>query len=368
MSKKIESDLLQLNPFEAYLKNFIDKYPQYRTMIIGTSQQKKYDYKHLMSLLIEEWNNCFPDEEFFLRNSSYHLNEDFFIPPASHVSTFKNLRYMPLILHSHQFIEVNYVLKSAGSAYIDEQNRIVLQDGDILLSLPDSPHTFDAMNSESIILDFFIRLTTFDVVFLNLFSKDDYLSSLFVNAIYGTSHGHILWHCKSDAVLKKLALSAYEEWHSDKKYKDKMVEVIIMEFFLTLMRQHEQEAVFSVPTINNSNEHFQALLNYMRSHYKSVTLTQLAMRYNYSERQVIRLLKEHSGKTFTALRQEIRMNAAIALLKNTNVPVADLAGRLGYSSPHYFSKVFRETFSLTPKEYRANYQSGTSEKRSDTKI
>ena len=62
--------------------------------------------------------------------------------------------------------------------------------------------------------------------------------------IYGDSNGYIIWHCQNDSALKELVLKVYEEWENNLKYCDKMIELLVMEFILILMRSHEDEAVF----------------------------------------------------------------------------------------------------------------------------
>ena len=62
-------------------------------------------------------------------------------------------------------------------------------------------------------------------------------------------------------------------------------------------------------------KNFRSLLNYMQMHYQTVTLSKLALAFNYSERQIIRIFKKNTGKGFSELLTEIRMNKAIQLLK-----------------------------------------------------
>ena len=339
-----------LNHIELFLKEFLNHYPEYQTKIISNTMPSDYD--HLMYLLEKEWTKKYPELPFFLAGSSPHLGEDFFISPSQNVSVIKNLRYFPFILHSHQFIEVNYVVCSDNSSIISENGTTSIEDGDIILCPPGFSHCFKTHNENSCIIDLFLRVTTFDTVFFNLLNNNNYLSALFSNALYNPSQGYIIWHCKNDTRLKDIVLSAYDESENNEKYSDKMLEILVMEFFLMLLRNHEQEAEFSVPYMNSSDEQFRTLLNYMHTHYQTVTLPKLAMQYNYSERQIIRVLKKHSGKNFSELLLEIRMNKALQLLKNPSITISEISTLLGYSSNSYFLKVFKKTFTFTPDDFR----------------
>ena len=96
-----------------------------------------------------------------------------------------------------------------------------------------------------------------------------------------------------------------------------MIELLVMEFILKLMRSYENNAFFSTSYMNRSDESFRAFLNYMQIRYQHITLSQLASSFNYSERQVIRILKKNTNKGFSELLLEIRMNKALQLLKKS---------------------------------------------------
>ena len=89
----------------------------------------------------------------FIRTSFWR----FFIPENQNVCILKNLRYMPLLMHSHQFIEINYVLKSDHSLLIDAEKSTPLQDGDIILCPPNLQHTFQTQNkTASLLISFYV--------------------------------------------------------------------------------------------------------------------------------------------------------------------------------------------------------------------
>lgn len=345
-------ELLVLNEYEQFLKNYLEKNPDMGQNVIGLSGNPELEFEHLRHVLEKEWKKGTHDSPFFLTDVSYYLNEDEFVPKDKHVNVIKNLRYFPLTLHSHQFIEVNFILKSGGSFIIGPDRAVPLSDGDVILSPPGYLHCFKAQNEASIIIDFIIRVTTFDTVFFNLLNGKNYLSSLFLNTLYNPSNGFIMWHCQEDAQLEEIVLRAYKENQNTEKYSDKLVELLVMEFFVLLLRKYEDVAEFSTPYLGNSDKNFQALFNYMQSHYQTISLTELAMKFNYSERQLIRVLKKQSGKNFSELLLDIRMRKALELLKDLSIPVSKIASMLGYSSNSYFTKVFTKTFTFTPEQFR----------------
>lgn len=349
------NSMIELNELELFLESFTSKHPIYREQLIGKEIQDENEYNTLLRIMKREWNKTKPGKDFFLKNSSYHLDEDYFIPYTKNVSIIKNLRYMPLILHSHQFIEVNYVVKGGESYYLDQNNTLPLQDGDVILSPPNFLHVLKANDPNSIIIDMIIRVTTFDTTFLHLLNNNNYLSTMFTNALYSSSHGYVLWRTGDNQLLKEQILRMYDEWNSTDKYSDKMLEIIVAEFFITLMRYFENQVYFSAPYSSNSDERFRILLNYMYAHYQNVSLPKMSIACTYSERQIIRLLRKHTGKSFSALLQEIRMNKALSLLKNPDIPISEISRQVGYSNAGYFNRKFKEVFTFTPEDFRKKY-------------
>ena len=84
---------------------------------------------------------------------------------------------------------------------------------------------------------------------------------------------------------------------------------------------------------------------------KDLTLELLADKLNLRLDAASRLLRQTMGKSYVAYVKEKKLEKAIELL-NQGENVKDIAERLGYSSSQYFIKVFKETYGITPHQYR----------------
>lgn len=65
-----------------------------------------------------------------------------------------------------------------------------------------------------------------------------------------------------------------------------------------------------------------------------------------------RLLKERTGRTFIELLRQCRIDLACELLRNTELPLAEIAGRCGFCDQSYFTRVFHDVKGLTPRQFR----------------
>lgn len=74
----------------------------------------------------------------------------------------------------------------------------------------------------------------------------------------------------------------------------------------------------------------------------------LSTKIRMSERQLQRKIKETTNKSPNQLINSIRLNKAKEVLISTNLTVAEIAFRYGFSSPSYFSKCFKKEFGMNP--------------------
>ncbi|MEA5011609.1 MAG: response regulator [Angelakisella sp.] len=64
------------------------------------------------------------------------------------------------------------------------------------------------------------------------------------------------------------------------------------------------------------------------------------------------LFKRETGMSFTGYVTEVRMEAAAALLRDTEEKTYLIAEKTGYQDPNYFSYVFKKHFGVSPTKYR----------------
>jgi AraC-like DNA-binding protein len=67
-------------------------------------------------------------------------------------------------------------------------------------------------------------------------------------------------------------------------------------------------------------------------------------------------LKGITGMTPNDFIQNIRLKAAANMLKNDlDLNVSDITYRLGFNTPRYFSKCFKDLFGMSPMRYRRQF-------------
>ena len=83
-----------------------------------------------------------------------------------------------------------------------------------------------------------------------------------------------------------------------------------------------------------------------------VTIEELSHRYLINPTTLKTVFKEVYGNSLAAHMKEHRMEKAAALLRETDMSVAELAGQVGYESQSKFTAAFKEQFGQLPTAYR----------------
>ncbi len=85
-----------------------------------------------------------------------------------------------------------------------------------------------------------------------------------------------------------------------------------------------------------------------------ISLDFLSDQFSMRPDALSRLFKQMMGKGYTEYIKEKKMERALELLKEDE-SVKDIAQKLGYNSPQYFIKIFKEVYGVTPYQYKKEH-------------
>lgn len=100
---------------------------------------------------------------------------------------------------------------------------------------------------------------------------------------------------------------------------------------------------------------------YIRDHYtETISIADLSDRYHFNPSYLTRKFKKEKGIAPLKLINTLKIQKAEELLKNTEYSVKEISEMLGFSSQHYFSRLFQQYEKLSPVEYRLmSHSNGT---------
>ncbi len=85
---------------------------------------------------------------------------------------------------------------------------------------------------------------------------------------------------------------------------------------------------------------------------EGITLEEIAEKLNVTPEYLSARFHKDVGVSFSSYIKNYRIKKAESLLLGTNLKIYEIADRIGYGDPKYFSKVFREITGQLPAEYR----------------
>lgn len=332
-----------LRLIETALKKIYQKYPE-----------RNLQAPHPLNSLTDIFDELsqLTDSDIITKMTAQILSEDSFFSNGSDTELYRHFRYLPAYWHSHSFIEIVCVFDGNCINYINNQE-ISMQPGDVCIIAPNTQHCISAFSDDCIIFNVELRTSTFETAFFGVLNKNDILADFFTHILYKSpKHSHIFFRTNRDRELFDYILYAYQEFIGNRRYKQRMINNVIMAFFTILLRNHETEVLLPDTEQKEKSEDIIFLLQYIQTNYNTVTLSELAAFFNYSERQLQRILKKNTGSSFRTIILKLKMQQAAELLLTSDLPVSAISESLGYSDTGNFRQVFKNHFGITPIEYR----------------
>lgn len=305
-------------------------------------------YTEILKLADKRTSHPFPS---LLLNT--RLDEAAFFRENFDTELYRHLRYLPAILHSHAFLEIVCVAEGSCTNYVQQQE-LHMKKGDICIIAPETEHAVSAFSDECILINILLRVSTFEKAFFGVLSENDILSDFFMRTLYHSkTHPYLYFRTGDDQELFDYVLYAYQEFLGNHQYKERFLNNIISAFFIILLRNHGSDVIVPEIDTEGNDENVIFILKYMQENYSTVTLSSLAEFFNYSERQIQRIIKKSTGISFSENIQKLKMKHAAQLLMDPDRSVSAVAEDLGYSDVGNFRHIFKKYYGMSPAEYRS---------------
>lgn len=114
---------------------------------------------------------------------------------------------------------------------------------------------------------------------------------------------------------------------------------------------HEQTQI-------HSQQHIQKAIYYIEQHYAEahLSLQEICSHVLMSTSSFSQAFKQYTELTFVEYLTRVRMDKAKELLRLTEYKFYQIAEKVGYTDPNYFSSSFKKHTGITPKQYREQHR------------
>ncbi|MBS1371074.1 MAG: helix-turn-helix transcriptional regulator [Lentisphaeria bacterium] len=254
------------------------------------------------------------------------------------------------VFHCHEFHELVLVLGGSGE-HVTEEHSYPVFPGDIFLIRPPQFHGYRKLRQ--------LRIANFLYMPDCLGPELDSLKSLLGYYIFFESDPHLAAAGRlrgrpalgdgSFAQARELTLRMQREQQEKIPGWEFQFRLLFLELMLLICRTFSDGAVIqSAETVKIGR-----ILRYFDENYsRPVTLDELARQCGCSVPTLTRLFRETMQDSPIDYLNRLRLEKAAGLLRDTRLPVGEIARRTGFCDSNYLSKRFSRRFGLSPRAFR----------------
>ena len=277
------------------------------------------------------------------------LTNDLFLANRS-IYISKHNRYAPYPKHTHQFLELNYVLQGQCQQIIND-TPYTFYEGDILLMDAGSAHAIEALGEDDLLINIVFKDT--QISLKNLEELQGQNSILYQFLLKSHTHiqsaeNFIVLQSDKTNKSKNLIELMLNEYFDPKPFSNQILEHYLSILLFELSR--------SLPTlgdtVRDANDPYVQVLELIDQEYSTLTLAKAAKELNFNKNYLSNLIKEKGNVTFTELLNQKKIMIAQLLLKSTNFSIEKICQTVGYSNKTYFYKQFQNQFGKLPSQVR----------------
>lgn len=316
----------------------------------------------MQQALLEHLRKITEEEQRILDGASevdqglYTSGKDFTVDSAKMLEEGKliavrtHTRFVHFPSHRHNFIEVLYVCEGSLTNIIGGKE-VVIKAGELLFLNQFTRHEILPAGKNDIAINFMILPEFFDVAY-TMAGSNNILADFLVHVLRQNEEKGEYLHFRVAEVLQiqNLLENMIYSLVTGKGDQNRINQTTMGLIFLYLL-DSVQYAEMRVP---NQYENMIAMttLDYIEQNYKTATLTELCVKLHLPMHVLSKMIKKNTGFNFKELLQRKRMNKAIELMCETELPISDIIAAVGYENGSYFHRVFREKYHVTPRAFR----------------
>lgn len=242
--------------------------------------------------------------------------------------------------HKHLRIEINYVKKGYCILHLENES-ISFSENEMMVICSNVEHTFEAGSKDTTLM----QLEFLPEVFsrFNLHGHEP-MKDLTPVTIF--SERNRLIKIVNNVRITRAVQRIVNEMSQKSKYHQYLVIMYYAELLILICR-YLDEAYLPIGT----NDSLKKAISYIRLNYQSnIEIHDVASWAGVGERYLRKLFAQYLNLSPLDYLNQIRINKAIELLRNTEMSIKEISFTCGFQSPQYFSRIFKKQMGISPRE------------------
>ena len=242
--------------------------------------------------------------------------------------------------HRHLRIEINYVKKGNCILHLENES-VTFGENEMMIICSNVEHTFEAGS---------VGTTLMQLEFLpDIFSRFESAVKEGENALHSVtifSEENRLIKIVNNVRIMQAVQRIVHEMNQKNSYYRYLVVMYYAELLLLIYR-YMDESYLPLCT----NESLKKAIAYIRMNYRTdISIVDVAAHAGVGARYLRKLFARYLNLSPLDYLNQLRINRAIELLKNTDMSIKEVCFVCGFKSPQYFSRVFKQQMEITPRE------------------
>ncbi|MZQ85546.1 helix-turn-helix domain-containing protein [Paenibacillus sp. 5J-6] len=267
---------------------------------------------------------------------------------------------MNRILHAHEHLQLCYILSGSCLHWVAGQ-QYVLTKGDLISIPPYQEHRLEAREA----MDFCMIQVDFmphalDDSLRDLAHLQTFVDFAYIRPLIGEADllPKMALPPSTQTVVENLLQVILTEWETQEEGYRLAIKAELLKLLVITTRQYKAHAQSHQDNhrVALHRKAFYEAIAYMESHYhEELQLESVAAKALMAPSYFSHMLKLVRGKTYIELLTDIRIQAAMAFLKQTDLNVTEIATRVGYNHISHFNRTFKKHTGITPGDYRKHH-------------
>lgn len=266
----------------------------------------------------------------------------------SFVATTKQHRYSYMPAHSHDFIELNYMVSGQSNQILNGQT-YQLPAGHLLVMDREVIQMYGYMGTDDLLINILLDPQQIPANFTKLIEPANSFIRFLYNALQTNGdHTSLLIYNLNQVPQTKLLFETLIYYAMTNATPVNAREPLLAASLAAL----PQPTVDHVQELDNSANQIQQIVAFIDQHYQTVTLESLSAAFGYNKNYLGNKLKQSTGLSFTELLDQKRLVTAQNLLLNTNLSLEVITLELGFKNPTSLFRLFNKLVGISPTEFR----------------
>lgn len=239
-------------------------------------------------------------------------------------------------MHSHEFVEISYVLAGEAKQIINGTTHSVVK-GDVIILNPSDTHSIMMIEGLDL-LDCLVGANVAEKLSEALSKEFHMPISLLPNVI--RLEGKVL--LEIDRYFHMIGT----EFESGKDGSQLLMQSLLTMVFIRLFR-HVQTSGGAVGEDTSAR-----ILSYVENHFETANLSMVASHFGYSNGYFSRYFKNLFGVGLITYINSLKIHRAEELIKSSNgdISVEEICNRVGFKDRKHFCSIYKEYVGYSPSE------------------